>query len=370
MATYKRIDKHQNYYINPLTSLITYRRQQDGVMIVIHTGQETIKAAKRFVEDELKRRRGLSKGQIEREMKGISNPSIPRAWDECLGEREAFVEKSTYIKYGVAWRIGIMPFWGKLYATDVNLNTIKKYEQWYLKNHPTRVFFNTRKCLVMLFNYMAKHGIIDKSLPVSDLDVQIRAKTKAKKVGRVYTNKEIKAILEHSDERTRLGVLIGRFMGMRKMEILTLTWRLLHLEGKSPYAEVWSMKNKDWRNVPIPDQVMSELRAWQKKWGRRSEYVFFAPRDPSTHMSSQVFDKRWTAAKVAAGIKGATVQNAARVHDLRHTFASHTARDGWPTALASYCLDMSIHEYERTYVHVDNADVFKLMKRSFENYEL
>ena len=77
-------------------------------------------------------------------------------------------------------------------------------------------------------------------------------------------------------------------------------------------------------------------------------------------MPSQVFDKAWVSIKRSARIKGK-----ARVHDIRHTFATKTARDKWPIPHATKILDMSADVYMATYVHITTDDIREYLDSSF-----
>lgn len=62
----------------------------------------------------------------------------------------------------------------------------------------------------------------------------------------------------------------------------------------------------------------------------------------------------------------AKLRGRARIHDIRHTFATQTARDNWPTAVACTVLDMSAKEYMKTYVHINDKDMAGWLTGSFE----
>src|SRR5690606_9198079 len=131
--------------------------------------------------------------------------------------------------------------------------------------------------------------------------------------------------------------------GARKMEILSNTWE--SFEESEQRLLIWSDKNKDWRKVPLTDVAFNALKAWRDE-APYSEFMFPMKTDSSRHVSGQIFDKIWNDAKKKAGIKGR-----ARVHDMRHTFATRTAKDRWPVKAALSVLDMSERIYIGTYTH-------------------
>lgn len=358
----QKLEKHPHYFINPISMKITFRRTVKGYPIKISTGETSIAKAKLKVDDALARRFSNDHTKEKRKRLGITNPLIKDLWDELIDEKESIgASKSSMNSYHSAWTYGIAPFWGDKTCNEISDKTQKLYEAWYLKDNPERTYFNTMKYLGMLFRYIQKKGYIRHVPQMNDLDITIAKTTKKERVGRVYTEDEIEAILDEANDRTRLGVMFGCFMGCRKMEFLSLEKK--RINWKEQYVNVWSFKNKHWREIPLPPRVLKELKEFCES--HDSKFIFPMPTDHKRHIASQVFDKDWTNTKIRAGISNATVENAARVHDLRHTFATMTARDNWPPAVACKVLDMSLEEYMHTYVHITRDDVFKWMRNSF-----
>lgn len=355
-------DWPEGYYLQPVSEIIYYRARIKGRAVKFSTTKKTLREAKKEVEKKLLDLLSENPNRDRREKLGIKNHLICDIWNDCVQERAPQKEKSTLVKYDVAWRIGIAPFWGKLTVSEINPNKLKQFENWYLKTHPTRVFFNTGKCLTMLFNYCVRHGYIATAPKLSDVDEIIRTRTKKKAVGRVYTDAEISGILNNCKFRTLIGVLFGRYCGMRKKEVLSLPWTLIDFKKWS--AEVWSFKNKKWRTVPIPKIMHAQLLQW-RSLNKSSKWVFPSPIDQDSYLTPQRFDDDWTEAKRLASISDWNVKYAARFHDLRHTFATQTAIDNWPPLIACEVLDMSLSEYERTYAHIRADDVRLYMNKSF-----
>jgi integrase len=209
----------------------------------------------------------------------------------------------------------------------------------------------------MLVRFAHKRGHISQAFEITDLDKFIASKTKREKVGRVYNPEELSRMVECGcSEVAVLGILLGSKMGMRIGEFLSIEWN--RIDFKKNCIEVWS-KNKHWRTIPMTKDVAEYLKIRRKSFPD-AKLVFGASRTPSKPMAKQVFYKYWVEMLLAAGIKGR-----ARVHDLRHTFATKTARDNWPPTVACKLLDMSLQQYMKTYVHITYDDMVSLMQKSF-----
>lgn len=354
-SNYGAMPKHPNFYQNPDSKKIIFKKNISGRTVKIACRTTLISEAKTFVDQELIRHYSANPQEEIRRKKGVLNSTIAEIWSDLMDERKASSEVSTMKGYNSSWVYGIAPFWKNLTAREVTPVMVSRFENWYLKEHSERVFFNTQKHAGMLFRYMQKHGYISQVPEIRDLDEIIIKKTKKKKVGRVYTDDEISRLLNNAvTNSARLAIMIYRYMGCRKMEVLKSERK--HWNLKDGIATIWSYKNKNWREVPIPTAVTKELKEHLKR-EPESPYLFCMDTDPERHTSSQVFDKSWVRTKIAAKIENATEANAARVHDLRHTFATWTALSNWPITLACKVLDMSVLEYSRTYVHLSNEDV-------------
>lgn len=375
-----KLEGESNYYVDGLDGKLVFRKTINKRAVKIYTPYEKdkIKKAKTYVDQQLVEKFSTTPAKDKREKSGITNPSVKELYDECVARRSDKRSESTKKIYGISWEHGMSGFWDKKTLTDFTQQGIDNYEGWYLKNKSDRVFFNTMKHFRMLINYLWNEGYLkhlDRKPVLSDLDQEfLNSKNKKETVGRVYTDKEFRAMIdapikfEATRRRIRLGIMFGRFLGTRKMEAVSAKWSKISWSKKE--IEIWSSKNKKWRMVPLPDVLLNELRSWQAENSQiKTEYIFFAPRNPKTHISSQVFDKGWTKAKQLAKISQWNVENAARFHDLRHTFASQTADEGWPVRVACDILDMSIKEYERTYTHPSKGIKASLMKKGFAKWE-
>ncbi len=355
----QKIDKHPGFFKNEVSQKIYWRGTIRGRAFKKATGTTKITEAKKIVEDFRLALTTDNLDKAKRERIGIVNPSLEVLWHELIRGREATKSRATLVVYEKEWRLKLKPFWGEKNLGDISQSTLTEFENWFLKEFPNRSYFNTGKCLTMLLNYLHSEGYLSKKYKTRKLDTFIAGSMKKKKVFRVYSDAELRKILEAMPTQlSKLALALLMDTGARKMEILSLKWEDIDLSG--PHASIWSDKNDNWRKVPLTKRTASLLRETFGQ-GISSEFIFPMVTDPLRHISGQLFDKDWKTAKESAKIQGR-----ARVHDLRHTFATKTARDGWPIPIACAVLDMSTKVYISTYVHIDENDIKNWIRKTFD----
>lgn len=371
-----RIKDVPNYYCCLLNGRITYKRGKTK----IKTPFNTLAKAKKHVEEELAIRSGQQNSE-KRKRHGVHSLLIQDVWFELMELKRVESAPRTMAVYHKSWEYGLKGFWKDKTLRMVNGESLLNYKIWYLKNHPTRGFHHTGIHLGMMLRYAIKMGYIDRLPDLEDLgtvDAIIIRNTRREKPGRIASPAEIEALIggakrlklkpghdHYSNSKHReliacrghLGVLLAARSGMRKMEILSMRWDEVDLEGR--IIKRWSQKNMHWRLIPITLEVRDALREQLKITGS-SPFVFPMPSNPQRHLSSQIFDKQWVRIKELAGIKGRF-----RFHDLRHTFATMTSEAGMPPLLACEILDMSLKIYSTVYCKPSFAVKAEWIERTF-----
>ena len=354
----EKIERHPGYWVNPTSGIIYWRGTIKGKKIKKSTGTTKIGEARKFMDDFLLNLNGQDLKAKRRKL-GITNPALVELWDELIRERGVTRSQNTLSTYKFSWEKKLGLFWGDLHAKDVTQKKIKEFEAWFLDEFPTERFFQVRKHLVMFLNYLHAEGYIEKKLKVQKLDQVVQARSKRKTPFRIYKDREKVALIEAAPTLRAKTCLVMYFhTGMRKMELLSAKWD--QIDWTARVMNVWSAKNKKWRKVPLLPVCLKALREWRSQSPTESPYLFPQVRNLQAHISGQLFDKDWIVAK-----RGAHITGKARVHDIRHTFATKTAKDGWPIAVACKVLDMSADEYIKTYVHIHAEDVSRWLKGSF-----
>ncbi len=154
-----------------------------------------------------------------------------------------------------------------------------------------------------------------------------------KDVGRALSAEEQKALLDGLKNRRtpHLGTIVPLLLltGMRAGEALSLTWRQIDLMDKTLRVGRAKTSNGTGRIIPINDDLTAVLathRAWFVgefgeplpthhlfPWGKP------VPSDPTRHATDITWG--WDELRKDTGVS-------CRLHDLRHTFATHLAENG------------------------------------------
>jgi integrase len=371
---------YPNFYVNLINGKLTYKRGK----IRIPTGETRIRAAQKVAEERLAQiKHGLSAGAAKRQRMGVRQPRLKDLWDEAMIVKFAESKPATIIDYKKQWKIALEPFWGKLTTADINQARVEEFKVWYLEHFPMR---KAERCVIhlgVLFRYCLRHGYIQR-LPdmkvLEKMDETIDLNAKREEVGRALSHDEVTLLMRaveayrykrrngcasgHRDLlylRGKLAVSIALLGGgARKGEILGIMWERVDFDAN--HFEVWSSKNGGWREIPMNDITKPLLQAMQKLTGH-TPWVFPMATNPSRPISSQILDKVWWQIRAMSGIKGRL-----RFHDLRHTFATRTAEEGWPPVVACEILDMSLDIYQNTYCKPGRASKHQLMRKVSKNF--
>lgn len=106
------------------------------------------------------------------------------------------------------------------------------------------------------------------------------------------------------------------FTGARKSEILSLSWKDVHLSSKVPHLELKDSKTGKSYRV-LSEQAVAQFRQLEKLGAERypnHEYVFPSPRIPGRPLTK--LDSIWEEVRMMTRLENF------RLHDLRHTYAS------------------------------------------------
>jgi len=205
-------------------------------------------------------------------------------------------------------RVNLVPYFGEGYLSDVTAHAVEIYKTERLENVTPATVNRELACLRHLLNKAVEWGYLN-------VNPAGRVKLLKEPPGRMryLETGEIRALLKECPQYLRNIVVIALNAGLRKSEIFNLKWDDVDLEAKT--IIVRNSKNNEHRIIPINANVYAILRSIR----RRGEYIL-SKRNGEPYRDIK---NGFKATVRRAGIKNF------RFHDLRHTFASHLAMNGW-----------------------------------------
>ena len=173
--------------------------------------------------------------------------------------------------------------------------------------------------------------------------------------GIALRREEIARLHKVLDAQTRSGgrqqadiVRLLLLTGCRKSEITGLRWAEVH-DGMLALAD----SKTGPRTVPLSSQARAILDR-QPRTG--SPWVFPSPLDPSHPRGPDL--PFWYRVRREAGIEDV------RLHDLRHTMASHAVMNGVPVPVVSRMLGHSNMQMTMRYAHLADRDIEAAAERT------
>lgn len=215
------------------------------------------------------------------------------------------ISEGTYYESQLIINQHLVPFFGQYTLDKIDQVAFNKY----VKSQGERDFMNHRKVLSHFFSWTRDEGI-------TKYNPEFKIPKHKRKKRIVLTDEEAKGLLANSPENLRLFIAFALFMGMRRSEIIKLTWDRVDLENGTLELGDEDTKIRRGRVIPLNHYVWNSL----KQLKRKSAWVFPNKRRNGTtgHMNVAGFRRPWERAKVMAGISRDITP-----HDLRATWETH-----------------------------------------------
>ncbi|OJW54585.1 MAG: hypothetical protein BGO67_10590 [Alphaproteobacteria bacterium 41-28] len=147
----------------------------------------------------------------------------------------------------------------------------------------------------------------------------------------------------YSTRPPALALRILIYTGARKNELLKATWDQFDLEKGSWTKPSHSTKKKKLHHIPLSEQTVAALHALQELNTKNSPYVF-----PNQTGDKPLEDVKRFWAKIK---KEANIENV-RIHDLRHTYASHLVSSGLSLSIVGKLLGHTQASTTQRYAHL------------------
>lgn len=175
---------------------------------------------------------------------------------------------------------------------------------------------------------------------------------------RILSPDEFQALMKHSEGHLKPIIAAGYYTGMRRGEILNLTWDKVDFANRMIRLEAGDTKDDEARNIPICDELFKIL-------------VSMPNRIQGTGNDNHVFQYKGGKIKgdIRASLKkacekadvtyGRFVKGGFIFHDLRHTFVTNMRKAGVPESVIMEISGHSTREMFDRYNNVDEDDTRK-----------
>ncbi|MGO2099621.1 site-specific integrase [Vagococcus salmoninarum] len=199
---------------------------------------------------------------------------------------ENTVKESTFVKTERLFRNHILPYFSEMRIEKIDILTCQKFiNQLFKKLKRFKMTFNYAS---LIFDYALTLGLIDKN-PCSGVTVPIKIEKHSKvEPANFYNKQEVIHFLEcmKSDEHFKAYTLfrVLAYTGMRKGELLALTWKDINFKdcslsinktlsrGKDSRLVIQTPKTKNsFRSISLDDETLAVLQQWRKI--QKKEYM-------------------------------------------------------------------------------------------------
>jgi integrase len=301
----KRFKKSKGLYLRGKTWWMTYKRL-DGKQHweSCHT---TIKTEAQAMLEQ--RRVSIREGKVP-EIKRIK----PASFTELAKEYEVWAEKQRGFKSKRGFIKKLVDNFGSQNLSHFRTQAVEQYQTYLLKQGLKNASANR---ILSTLKHMITKAVEWEMVPAEILKRVRKVKQLPERNWRLrfLSKEEMECLINTCDLHLRPIVLMALNTGMRKGEVLTLTWDQVDL--KHGFILLENTKNGERREIPINQTLRDTLTALPRHI--TSPYVFWKKTDGKRYMDIK---KSFHSALRRAGIKDF------RFHDLRHTFASHLVMNG------------------------------------------
>lgn len=167
---------------------------------------------------------------------------------------------------------------------------------------------------------------------------------------RILNQDEFDNLLSHSNRHLSGILKTAYYTGMRRGEILGLTWDKVDMNGRAIRLTADMTKDSEARTVPICDALYDALKAIPR--AIHDTHVFLYRGKPVTHIRNGL---RRACKKAGIGY-GRFVQGGFIFHDLRHTFNTNMRKAGVAESVIMAITGHSTREMFDRYNRVDGDD--------------
>lgn len=319
-----------NLYRHPDTDIIYFwmSKSKRG-RIQRSTGTKILAEARKIAD-------GLREKFLSGKITALPGQLMNDVYLEWLATK-ATKSEATIARYEFAWK-HLGPTLRFHRPEQVTAEWWEKYVVSRRGQNPKVKLFAERKTIKGILLFAHRRGYIEKIPYFLDPDPKT-------KIGKVFTDEEIKKLLDKAGKPLRLQILMALTMGMRSGEILNLSIDRIDLEKKIIILREEDTKTRQARQFAISGVALEALKEWIVPG-----YKFLFSTMDSSPMSASWKQILWKRCKTLSGVSG-------RFHDLRHTFLTRAFKTpGANAALICWYAGLSLEVAQRVYLHFDVED--------------
>ncbi len=219
-------------------------------------------------------------------------------------------------------------FFGERHLSDIKPRDIEEWKASMASQCQPATFNRALTALKGLFNKAIEWGRLEHN-PAQKIGKLREANQRV----RYLTEQEISKRIEAATPRLRQFLVLALNTGMRKANLIGLSWE--DIDVRNGVIHILKTKSGKAYDVPINNSILDLLKGLSR--GKNS--------------AGRVLDtcnlkREWEHAIEASGIKNC------RIHDLRHTFASHLAMKGIDLFTISQLLGHADIKMTQRYAHL------------------
>lgn len=243
---------------------------------------------------------------------------------------------------------------GNSMLSDINARLIAEYRDKLSENREPATVMGYLAILSHVFSVASREWEWIETNPV----IRVSKPKLPKGRVRVLTDDERERLLSacwsSSNNYLHTIVFLALSTGMRKNEILTLTWKNVFLDKNQIILE--DTKNGERRNIPLFGQVLEYIKTIK---ALSTTDLLFPGRDKSKPIA---IDQAWVKALRAAEIENFVF------HDLRHTYATYALESGASPVVLARLLGHKTLDMVQRYAHVRDDHAAEVVKTMNERY--
>jgi len=242
-------------------------------------------------------------------------------------------------------RLHLMPFFETKKLAQINEKLWAKY----IQSAKVGDLANHRKVMTGFLKWAKRKGFLSALPDITEIPHHIRRQRY------IATEAELRTIFQHAQGSLQLFCALALFNGMRRKEIMTLSWEGVDLRSRKISVEKAHNKLRRAREMPINDLLVTLLRArhaGQIESKITTPWVFPKRDKPSHHGAIDGLKTAWNTVRRNHGLEHITW------HDLRATFEkySHKSKDHTDTQKEKFS-DATMDVQKKIYVTMTADDL-------------